>query len=541
MKKILIVDDERRIGTLVRNLIRWEELDMECVGVYNDSAEALEGVRLYHPDIVITDIKMPQISGLELIQRAQKMNENLFFIVISGYREFEYAHKALEYGVENYLLKPIDEDELNHVLEKINEKVEKEDIQRKKIEKSVAESNKIIRRDFLKNIIDQSKERTVGTVDLKGNRYRGIDIKFDYADYEKRNTRQDELLVDNVYQIVEECFCDQAEERLICEKDYLHIYCLLNYHAGKTADFYQALNECVLRVKECIMGMDSYQVTIGVGAEKSRFEDIRISILESYRAVCNRLKYGTGRLIFFEDVTAGKEADLDQKIKEVQEDFINSMDAYSVDNVVSLARKTMDSIGRDNMDMLEYYELAEKMLDLFFAHIENAGCAEELPSANCAEGKENLLERDLEKREILGRIWHVKDVFGLRRSLTEGLKTCMERRKESRQMQSVRPIRMAVEYIEKHYAEKLSLDEMAELADLNPVYFSTLFKKETGVNFSAYLTKTRMEHAKQALVETNDTIALIGQSVGYEDQKYFSQAFKKAVGIRPAVYRKMHS
>lgn len=526
MKKILIVDDERRIGALVKNLIHWEELDMECVGVYSNSADALEGVRLLAPDIVITDVKMPRISGLELIQQAQKMNENLFFIVISGYREFEYAHKALEFGVENYLLKPIDEDELNRVLEKINEKVEKKDVQRKKVEKSVAESNKIIRRDFLRNIIDQSRERRVGTVDLKGNRYRGIDIKFDYTDYENQNRRQDELLVDRVYQIVEECFREQTEERLVCEKDNLHIYCLLNYHAGRTADFYQVLNECVLRMKESVMGLDQYQVTIGVGAEKSRFEDIRISILESYRAVCNRLKYGTGRLIFFEDVTGGTETDFDAKIREIQEEFANAVSAYSVETAVALVRKTMDSILRPGMDMMEYYELAERIVELFFSQMENSS---------------ESGEQEFEKREILGRLQHAGSVFELRKVLTGELKKCMEQRKESRELQSARPVRIAINYIEKHYAEKLSLDGMAELVDLNPVYFSTLFKKETGVNFLSYLTKIRMEHAKRLLVETNDTIALIGMSVGYEDQKYFSQAFKKAVGIRPAVYRKMHS
>lgn len=524
MKKILIVDDERRVGTLIKNLIHWDELDMECVGLYDNGADALEGVRKNTPDIVITDVRMPQISGLELIQMAQKLNENIFFIVISGYREFEYAHKALEYGVENYLLKPINEEELNSVLDKINHKIEKRDVQRKEIEKSVAESNKIIRRDFLKNIMDQSRERVVGTVDLKGDRYRGIDIKFDYTDFDNRNKRQDELLVDKVYQIVEECFADQAEESLICEMENLHIYCLLNYHAGNTADFYQVLNECVLHIKECIMGLDQYQVTIGVGAEKSRFEDIRISILESYRSVCNRLKYGTGRLIFFEDVTEDEGIDLDQKIKNIQDEFINVIDTYSSDAMVQIIRKTMDSIERERMDMTEYYELSEKIVDTFLSHID-------IETTN----------QSFTKRDIMGKIQHARDVFQLRKVLTSELKTIMECMKESKEMQSIRPIRVAVDYIENHYANKLSLDDMAALVDLNPVYFSTLFKKETGVNFSSYLTRIRMEHAKQALVETNDTIAAIGMQVGYEDQKYFSQAFKKAVGIKPAVYRKMHS
>ena len=528
MAKILIVDDEKRVGVLVKNLIHWDDLNMECVGLYDNGLEALEGIRKDEPDIVITDVRMPQMSGLELIQMSQKRIENreVFFIVISGYKEFEYAHKALEFGVENYLLKPINEEELNTVLEKINQKIEVRNKEKEKIEKSVEESNKIIRRDFLKNIIDQSKERVIGKVDLKGNRYRGIDIKFDYNNYMNRNKRQDELLVDKVYQVVEECFKDRVEESLICEKDYLHIYCLINYQAENTGSFYQILNECVLRIKESIMGLDQYQVTIGVGAEKERFEDIRISIRESYQAVCNRLRYGVGRLIYFEDVTEteGETIDLERKIREIQDEFVNAIDTYSGDKMICLIRKTMDSIERHVMDMTVYYTLAERFVDVFFLHTDF-----------------ETEDKALKKREILGKIQHTKDIFQMRKVLTVELKTMMENMKKSKEMQSVRPIRVAIDYIENHYASKLSLDDIAGLVDLNPVYFSTLFKKETGVNFSAYLAKIRMEHAKKILVETNDTISAIGIQVGYEDQKYFSQAFKKIVGIKPAAYRKIHS
>lgn len=188
LKRVLIVDDEKRIGILVKNLIRWRELDMECVGVFDHGADALEAVRTNPPDIVITDIKMPQISGLELIQRAQQIKEDLFFIVISGYKEFEYAHKALEFGVENYLLKPIDEDELNQVLEKINVKMDQKDVLENKVKQIMTKGNKIIRRDFLRNIIDQSVERIEEPIDFKGNCYRAIDIKCDHTDYANRTS-----------------------------------------------------------------------------------------------------------------------------------------------------------------------------------------------------------------------------------------------------------------------------------------------------------------------------------------------------------------
>ena len=535
LKRVLIVDDEKRIGILVKNLIRWTELGMECIGVYDNGTDALEAVRTSSPDIVITDIKMPQISGLELIQRSQKIKEDLFFIVISGYKEFDYAHKALEFGVENYLLKPIDEDELNQVLEKINIKMGQKDVLEDKVKQIMTKGNKIIRRDFLRNIIDQSVERIEEPIDFKGNCYRAIDIKCDYTNYANRSRKQDKLLVDQIYQTVEGSFSNCTEECLVCEKENLHVYCLLNYYVDKKAEFYEALNECVLHMKEYCMQMDQYCVTIGVGAETNRFENIRFSILESYRAACNRLKYDTGRLIFYNDIMQDVEPHLEDVLKEAQESFVKAVETYSAETAVAVIRRVMDA-DIEGVDMTEYYELSEKILELLLEHIQDFHTEDEK-----IERQEELLDKTMLKKEIMDKIQHASDVFELRKLLTDEVRMCIINQKKYLESRSVRPIRVVVDYITKHYGQKLTLEGMAELVDLNPVYFSALFKKEMGVNFSNYLTKIRMDHAKKALIETNESITLIGMSVGYEDQKYFSQAFKKSVGIGPAVYRKMHS
>lgn len=107
--------------------------------------------------------------------------------------------------------------------------------------------------------------------------------------------------------------------------------------------------------------------------------------------------------------------------------------------------------------------------------------------------------------------------------------------------ESAKPVRQAKQYIEEHFGEKIVLEDIAAVVELNPVYFSVLFKKETEMNFSAYLLNVRMEKAKEMLCTTNETIAAIGESVGYRDSRYFSQTFTKTVGVKPALYRKLHS
>jgi two-component system response regulator YesN len=118
--KVLIADDEEKICQLIKNLVNWEELDMDVIACVNDGIAALDIIEHDKPDLVITDIRMPGYDGLELIKRTKTISPETEFIIISGYRHFEYAQNAIRYGVKNYLLKPVKKIELNEELEKIH-------------------------------------------------------------------------------------------------------------------------------------------------------------------------------------------------------------------------------------------------------------------------------------------------------------------------------------------------------------------------------------------------------------------------------------
>ena len=113
--------------------------------------------------------------------------------------------------------------------------------------------------------------------------------------------------------------------------------------------------------------------------------------------------------------------------------------------------------------------------------------------------------------------------------------------REAAESESAKPVRIAKAYIDEHYGDKIVLEDLAELVSLNPVYFSVLFKKETEMNFSSYLTHVRMEKAKELLRTTNETIAAVGAKVGYKDSRHFSQTFTKTVGVKPVLYRRLHA
>ncbi|MCD8083048.1 MAG: response regulator [Clostridiales bacterium] len=526
-RKVLIVDDEFRIGVLVKKLIHWEELDMECLNVLDNGEAALREIRESHPNIVITDVRMPKISGLDLIKLSRKITPTPYFIVVSGYREFEYARQALEYGVEDYILKPVNEKDLNNALQKIRLKLDEKDrqnFQQKKLEKMASEGSKIIKRNFLKNIIDQEDLSSMGdfSVYMRGELYRAIDIKLDYVDYNRNDSKQDRLTVDRVRTIVEAILGKHLEELLICEKDNLHIYCLFNYNTIRSADVKNLMSDILLRIKEYLMGFDQYEVTIGIGGEKTKFSEIRFSILESYRAVCARMKYGTGRLIYMDGVLNEDSGRMEERFEGIREDVRVSIDISSSDMLVSCITKLFEETGTDETgDMVDYYTTAEKLIELFF---------------DCVNQKEFTEQ----KKELLGKCQHCYKPVQMTRLLKEELGGFLEMLQAIAETKFMKPIQQAKQYVEEHYQEKILLEDIAAVVDLNPVYFSSLFKKETNMNFSAYLIEFRMEKAKKMLVTTNETVAAIGAAVGYGDQKYFSQLFKKSVGVKPSIYRRLH-
>lgn len=526
--RVLIVDDEFRIGRLIKKLIHWDEFALECVDVVDNGGTAFEIIQSVRcPDVVITDIRMPKINGLELIAMTREIHKNMKFVVISGYKEFEYAHQALQYGVEDYLLKPVNEEELNRVLKKISDELTvqwRSEREHQLLKETISESRHIIKRDFLKNIIEtEEPEEVDDRVEFQGEIYRGMNIKLDYVDYNKKDKKQDKLTITRIEEIVERILKVDTEEVLLCEKENLHIYCLFNYDFSKKKNIKNSINDILIEIKDYLMGFEQYEVSIGIGMERKEFAEIRFSIKEAHRAVGNRIKQGVGRVIYAETIHPGTGEE--EYLTEEEKDWIRgSIESYSVDKLDQCINQMYSNyIIQDDQDCSVCYDMAEELVNYFFSQVQ--------------EQEENERER----KETLSNCQHCYTISALKKVLKNNLGKFVEESKEAAEAESVKPIRQAQKYMEEHYNEKIVLEDLAEIVGLNPVYFSVLFKKETGINVSAYLLNVRMEKAKEFLCNTNETIAAIGDRVGYKDSRYFSQTFAKQVGVKPALYRKLHS
>lgn len=527
-RQVLIVDDEFRIGMLVKKLVHWDEFGLECLDVVDDPQHALEIIREKVPDIVITDIRMPRITGLDLVRMVKEWNEEIKFIIVSGYKDFEYAHKALQYEVDGYLLKPINEDELNELLRKVTGKIDRETeriTRTQQMEQTISQNRQIINRNFLKRILEQEDVETADDaegVSLTGDIYQGLDVKLDYTDFDHADKKQDEITVKRVTQIIEDGLKDAASETMICEKEDLHIYVLLSYAEESAKKVRMCVNRILSDIQEYLLKFEQYEVTVGVGAERRNFADIRFSIREANRAVGNRLRQGTGRMIFANTLPPEKREQV--LTAELSEEFGAAAETLDAARTEHCINRIFAHFSGDDADCSQCYELVDELLDILFAR------TSALPE-----------ETEVTRARISHLSQHCGSMTRLRQFLKTEISEFLQNIREAAESESIRPIRQAKEYISEHYAEKIVLEDIAEIVGLNPVYFSVLFKNKTDMNFSAYLVHVRMEKAKEMLVETNETIAAIADRVGYKDSRYFSQIFTKMVGVKPALYRRLHT
>ena len=528
VRKVLIVDDEKRIGELIRSLIHWEELDLTCVGLCTDGESAWETIRENCPDIVITDIRMPVMTGLEMIRNVREAGLPVDFIVMSGYQEFEYAHTAMQYGVEQYLVKPVDEEELNRCLAGIQSRVLKEERMKEEnqaLREKVEKNELILKQNFLRNIIEQRETEYTGDVELQGEIYRGVDIKLDHINPRNYNQSQEHLTADAVKRIVSDTLDPRMEQLLVCEKEYMHIYCLCCCSEETNARFGEYISDLLQKIKEYLRSMDQYNVTIGIGKERRVFPEIRFSILEAYIAVCNRIVYGTGRLIWADSVCLKDNPEWAEKERQIRQKILRDTDSLKEEQISGYIQELFGSRSDlENINMSAYYTAVEQTLDGVFTHLDMDDQKKEqarIQAQNCIQH----CHRAVQLSDLLAQI----------------IQKCILSTKRALESQLIKPIRTAQQYVEEHYQEKILLEDVADVVGLNPVYFSALFKKETNLNFSVYLINFRMERAKELLTSTNETISAIAAAVGYPEQKYFSQQFKKIVGVKPVIYRQLHS
>lgn len=306
MLKVLIADDEPRVGQLVKHLIHWDELGLSFVDICRDGRTALERIEQEQPEIVITDIRMPVLTGLELVQQVTERFPQTRFVVISGYRYFEYAQKALKYGVEDYLLKPIDEEELNRTLKKICDALQTTAVHRaqmEKYEKNYENSQKLLSRDVMARL--KAGDRFAGLpefnaaagVEFTGDCFMAVVLRVNSSLLQQASAEEERLVTEKVQANIKKSLGGQMY--ISCTDGHTTTL-LLNFDSEAYAKTGEALHACRESCRSYMNNYAHYTVSMGQSERCTEVAQIGALLQQADRAECRKLFEGSGMCLKYQ-------------------------------------------------------------------------------------------------------------------------------------------------------------------------------------------------------------------------------------------------
>ena len=533
--KVIIVDDERRICELIQKIIDWGSVGMEVVGVFYDGVSALSAVRNLSPDIIISDILMPGFDGLELIQKIREINDKVEFLLISGHKNFEYAHSALKHGVRNYLLKPILHDDLYENLlsirTRINDRRNAEQEQ-SLLEDQVEQNAGILKSKYIYDLVYNTQNLEFEGISHINKRYRtGFVEKDPYGfvfcairpyilDKQNGNNENVETLL---LEKIESLFIKQIENQFIetiCASIEGNVYALVNY---KDRD------ECRLALQKAFEYLKVYFsdfafITFGASGFDSKIK--KGFIKEAKLSLEAWLDNDGDQIIYFEPKLIPSKERVGATIDKLH--FLNeTLLVQSADQVVNWFDESSSHLDVDKVSATEFFVIVNMMLHEI---------------SETFKGIRDISPEYIDEESIKKQVFSVLDRTKIIKLIEAHVIAAYESYYEKNRHQELYYIRQAKDYIFKHYQENISLASVAEKLNISPVYLSMLFSKneENGATFIDFLIKCRIDRAKEFLKDPAFTIAQVGVMVGYPDNSYFSKVFFKMTGIKPNEYRKLY-
>lgn len=533
-RKVIIVDDEQHICRLIEALIDWEAQGLEVIGFAHDGSDAFLMCQEMSPDFLITDIQMPGLSGIDLIKKLYDECPEIKVIIITGYSQFPYAHQALRYGVIDYLLKPIQKEELEHALQKGMELIDREMVLPIEKESLALRSMREIKANLLTLILQDAEQapkvrnhsRFIEEYHLKfqGKAWQLLQVEFILSNEENSISVQD-FLKDKIKDIVvRELKGDHIE--IITALSGNSFFCLLNGDNNSLEQARILLNQVKNKLLMVNDILQKINFTIGISNVCEDFSKISGCVQECHVCIHHKIVKGKNKIIKYSDVpTTELKASYfinDNFRKQFLKGIVDADgEAVSaeINELVTFLYRFLGKIDGDIV--LEIYQM---LVRIFFKGIQTFSFTDFKEFT-----QDNLISQKEDFYSISGAFTYLSEIFQML------LKRCCEEKED----QNTQPIRETRLYIEEHYMEQVTLEEIARHVGLNESYLSSIFKKQVGKSLIDYLTYTRVQHARELLINRNKSVNEIAEEVGFNDAKYFTKRFKKYTGVSPNEYRKL--
>ncbi len=529
MYKLLIADDEPWLRKRLKLTIDWESMGITELYDAEDGAEALKLAAQYEPDIIITDIDMPELSGIDLMKT---LNESAMYpqiILISGYSEFEYARSAVKFGAVDYLLKPVDEEELKRIVNKCVATLDQNRYNKELIEQ-LSSSTHLLREkiyaDILQGNMNYNKVPAVRLKEL-GVSFPSqgaicIIAHLHPASQTISESGIEETLADfSINNVINEMLTSRFDEVISFRLDDTNVFIVFSDHTPEVLT--SGAQQVLAAAKEQISDLLSVRIAYGAGSVAKSLAELSASYREARYNInlcCSRSYVST--------------AAEDEKINDFQavyEEYnIKSLIANVKNGDAAATTQLLAELIRDfiNHSGGSPSSLQNKLLYLNVINSLFKSCLPFLPVS------EDIIKLCVDYIEESAAFYTVEKMHAQLQSLTSLLLEQYQSYMGSKRHWLIDKI---VAYINENYASALTMRDVASAFFLNPSYFCKLFKEETGVTFTNYLMKVRVENAKRFMAESSMKLYDVASAVGYTNVQYFSTVFKEIEGITPSQYR----
>jgi two-component system response regulator YesN len=531
MLKLMIVDDELLMRIGIRSMIDWEAHGFQIAAESANGKEALEIAHQVKPDLIITDIKMPIMDGLELIREASNVLTNCKYVIVSNFDEFGYVKEALRLGAIDYLIKSeITPEVLIELLAKIKNKSELKDdpYYVSMLKSNMTQSLGHLKESFFKDLISGLMEESEATVRMKQLQIAVqlknvvvIKLRIDqFAAIRQKYVEQDErLLRFSIVNIVEEVISRKWHKEVIVESSSEYLL-ITNSLSEDWATNRSEIGRLCGSIQKTMKDFMNLSISIGVSSLAQNARSMRTAYQEADRALHYRFFVGSGCILFEEELRNHINA-----LPHVDNITIAN-DAHEIDMSHALDSRQAEKLNQffDKFrEVLIVKHASERIIREAYIRL-----TENISAYLIARHK---LQAKLPYEALFSAdTWdHVHQI------VLDYAKLGLNVEHKSSEQSSYTDL--AVDMINRYYAESISLQSVANQINVNPSYLSRLFKQEKGENFISYLTQVRIERAKSFLESGQYKVYEVADKVGYHNYTYFSKIFKKVVGVSPEEYR----
>ena len=527
MYKVLIVDDELLVRVGLKTTIDWEANGFKVVAEASNGEQGYEQYKKHMPDVIITDIKMPKKDGLWLVEEVRKEDHHAKILVLTCYDEFSYARKALKVGADDYILKSeIEDEDLVATMQALKKKMDI-DHKNKDIKDKVLTSKNDIKRSIFTDMIKSSFHIDANLTErCAGIEFPLVNTKFAFASIAINDTLDEMHLEPNqvkqrnhaIRNILLDLYAERSVDYIYSHQTKRYIFFLSSQTINETElkrIFGNAINS-VRQYFDCSLNVvytdvfDDIQKTLGI--YKTFIDKAQILFY----------KYEASYFITNMNSISFSEPKVFNLEKEYNKLFIEAIGQESLDRTKELLHEVSCYFEQSNVNPMIVKIFSSKLIgDIFSSYglfIEN----------NHEINNNEYYHQQIEISENLRGIMYLLMDF------TSKVIIVIQ---QMRYTNSKLLINRALHYIDQHYDEKISLEDVAQKLHLSKNYLCNAFKKATGENMSLYINKLRIEKAKRLLVESDGRVKEIFEEAGYSNQQYFSKVFKKITGMTVMEYK----